>query len=112
MEQRPFTGTASEQLNHAGFRPIEFDEVAKQAGVNSSILTARRWIESTCALSLVSKIGRHGGDAFAHQAIGFEFAPRMSVEFRLYLIKEIQRLKEDENRRCRSCGKSTARGRS
>ena len=87
-----------ESLNNPGFKPIEFDGFKKQAGLNSFILTAKQWIEKTAAIGLVSKPGRYGG-TYAHKDIAFEFASWISVEFKLYLIKEFQRLKEDENRR-------------
>jgi hypothetical protein len=87
-----------ERLNNPDFNPIEFDGIRKQAGLNSFILTAKRWIDATRAVGLISKAGRYGG-TFAHKDIAFEFASWISVEFRLYLIKEFQRLKEDENRR-------------
>jgi len=87
-----------ERLNNPGFNPIEFDGIRKQAGLNSFVLTAKRWIEATRAVGLISKAGRYGG-TYAHKDIAFEFASWISVEFRLYLIKEFQRLKEDENRR-------------
>jgi len=87
-----------EQLNNPDFNPIEFDGIRKQAGLNSFILTAKRWIESTGAIGLISRPGRYGG-TYAHKDIAFEFASWVSVEFKLYLIKEFQRLKDDENRR-------------
>jgi hypothetical protein len=87
-----------EQLNNPEFNPIEFDGIRNQAGLNSFILTAKRWIESTGAIGIISKPGRYGG-TYAHKDIAFEFASWVSVEFKLYLIKEFQRLKEDENRR-------------
>ena len=87
-----------EQLNNPDFNPIEFDGIRNQAGLNSFVLTAKRWIESTGAIGLISKPGRYGG-TYAHKDIAFEFASWVSVEFKLYLIKEFQRLKEDENRR-------------
>ena len=87
-----------ERLNNPSFNPIEFDGIRNQAGLNSFILTAKRWIEGTRAVGLISKAGRYGG-TFAHKDIAFEFASWVSVEFRLYLIREFQRLKEDENRR-------------
>ena len=87
-----------EGLNNPGFKPIEFDGFKKQAGLNSFILTAKQWIAKTEAIGLVSKPGRYGG-TFAHKEIAFEFASWISVEFKLYIIKEYQRLKEDENRR-------------
>lgn len=86
-----------EQLNNPGFKPIEFDGFRKQAGLNSFVLTAKRWIEQTGAIGLVSKAGRYGG-TYAHKDIAFEFAAWISVEFKLYLIKEFQRLKEEEGR--------------
>jgi hypothetical protein len=84
-----------EQINNPGFNPIEFDGIRKQAGLNSFILTAKQWIERTGAIGLVSKPGRYGG-TYAHKDIAFEFASWISVEFKLYLIKEFQRLKEQE----------------
>ena len=87
-----------ESLNNPGFKPIEFDGFRKQAGLNSFILTSKQWVEKTGAIGLVSKPGRYGG-TYAHKDIAFEFASWISVEFKLYLIKEFQRLKEDENSR-------------
>lgn len=84
-----------EHLNNPEFNPIEFDGIKKQAGLNSFVLTAKRWIESTNAKGIVSKAGRYGG-TYAHKDIAFEFASWVSVEFKLYLIKEFQRLKEVE----------------
>ena len=87
-----------EALNNPDFNPIEFDGIKKAAGLNSFILTAKQWIEKTRAIGLVSRAGRYGG-TFAHKDIAFEFASWISVEFKLFLIKEFQRLKEDENSR-------------
>ena len=87
-----------EKLHNSGFNPIEFDGIKTQAGLNSFLLTAKQWIEKTGAIGLLSKPGRYGG-TFAHKDIAFEFASWISVEFKLYLIKEFQRLKEDENQR-------------
>jgi hypothetical protein len=87
-----------EALNNPGFNPIEFDGFRKSAGLNSFILTVKQWVERTRAVGLVSKPGRYGG-TFAHKDIAFEFASWISVEFKLFLIKEFQRLKEDENSR-------------
>ena len=84
-----------EQLNNPDFNPIEFDGIKKQAGLNSFILTARRWIDATNAIGIISKAGRYGG-TYAHKDIAFEFASWISVEFKLYLIKEFQRLKDEE----------------
>jgi hypothetical protein len=66
--------------------------------LNSFVLTPKQWIEKTGAIGLISSAGRYGG-TYAHKDIAFEFASWVSVEFRLYLIKEFQRLKDDENRR-------------
>jgi hypothetical protein len=87
-----------EQLNNPDFNPIEFEGFRKQAGLNSFVLTAKQWIERTHAIGIISKPGRYGG-TFAHRDIAFEFASWISIEFKLYLIKEFQRLKEDENNR-------------
>ncbi|HDR15105.1 MAG TPA: KilA-N domain-containing protein [Desulfobacteraceae bacterium] len=87
-----------ERLNNPGFKPVEFDGFRMQAGLNSFTLTPKQWIEKTRAIGIVSKPGRYGG-TFAHKDIAFEFATWISVEFKLFLIKEIQRLKEEENRR-------------
>ena len=84
-----------EQLNNPAFNPIEFDGIKKQAGLNSFILTAKRWIDATNAIGIISKAGRYGG-TYAHKDIAFEFASWISVEFKLYLIKEFQRLKDEE----------------
>ncbi len=84
-----------EQLNNPDFKPVEFDGFRKQAGLNSFTLTPKQWIEQTSAIGLISKAGRYGG-TFAQKDIAFEFASWISVEFKLYLIKEFQRLKEQE----------------
>jgi len=86
-----------ERLNNPDFNPIEFDGIRKQAGLNSFILTSKRWIEATGAIGLISKTGRYGG-TYAHKDIAFEFASWISVEFKLYLIKEFQRLKDEERK--------------
>ncbi len=87
-----------ERLNNPGFNSVEFDGIKPQAGLNSFALTPKQWIEKTNAIGIVSRAGRYGG-TYAHKDIAFEFAAWISVEFKLYLIKEFQRLKEDENRR-------------
>jgi len=86
-----------EQLNNPDFKPVEFDGFRKQAGLNSFTLTPKQWIEKTGAIGIISKSGRYGG-TYAHKDIAFEFASWISVEFKLYLIKEFQRLKEEEHR--------------
>ena len=87
-----------ETLNNPNFKPIEFDGFRKQAGLNSFTLTSKQWIGKTNAIGLISKQGRYGG-TFAHKDIAFEFASWISIEFKLYIIKEYQRLKEDESKR-------------
>jgi hypothetical protein len=89
-----------EQLNNPDFNSIEFDGFRNQAGSNSFSLTPKRWIEATDAIGIISKSGRYGG-TFAHKDIAFEFASWISPEFKLYLITEFQRLKDDENNRLR-----------
>ena len=87
-----------EQLKNPIFNSIEFDGIKNMAGSNSFSLTPKRWIEATNAIGIVSKTGRYGG-TYAHKDIAFEFASWISAEFKMYLIVEFQRLKEDENRR-------------
>jgi len=87
-----------EALNNPAFNSTEFDGIKKNAGLNSFVLTVKQWVKQTGAIGLMAKAGRYGG-TFAHKDIAFEFASWVSVEFKLYLIKEFQRLKEDENRR-------------
>jgi hypothetical protein len=87
-----------EQLYNPDFKHIEFDVFRKQAGLNSFTLNPKQWIEKTNAIGIISKAGRYGG-TFAHKDIAFEFASWISIEFKLYIIKEFQRLKEDENDR-------------
>jgi hypothetical protein len=87
-----------ERLNNPGFNPVEFDGIRIKAGLNSFALTPKMWIDITGAVGIDSQAGRYGG-TFAHKDIAFEFASWISVEFKLYLIKEFQRLKEDEGLR-------------
>lgn len=87
-----------ERLNNPAFNPVEFDGIRIQTGLNSFTLTPKQWIEKTRAIGIISQTGRYGG-TYAHKDIAFEFASWVSVEFKLYLIKEFQRLKDDENRR-------------
>ena len=84
-----------EVMYNPDFKPVEFDGFRKQAGLNSFVMTPKKWIESTNAIGITSKAGRYGG-TFAHQDIAFEFASWISIEFKLYIIKEFQRLKSDE----------------
>lgn len=86
-----------ETLNNPNFKHIEFDVFRNQAGLNVFVLSPKQWIEKTNAIGLVAKSGRYGG-TFAHRDIAFEFASWISVEFKLYFIKEFQRLKEEEQK--------------
>lgn len=86
-----------EQINNPYFKPLEFEGFKKQAGLNSFWLSPKKWIEATGAVGFISKAGRYGGGTFAHKDIAFEFGSWLSPEFKLYLIQEFQRLKEDEN---------------
>ena len=84
-------------LNNPDFKVVEFDHFKKQAGLPSFTLSASEWIEKTNAIGLVVKRGKYGG-TFAAKDIAFEFGSAISVLFKLYLIREFQRLKEDEQR--------------
>jgi len=87
-----------EKLNNPDFKPIDFERFRNEAGSNYFVLSPQRWINATNARGLISKPGRYGG-TYAHKDIAFEFASWISSEFKLYLITEFQRLKEDENNR-------------
>nr|WP_297968802.1 KilA-N domain-containing protein [uncultured Mogibacterium sp.] len=87
-----------EHLNNIDFNSIEFDRIMEDAGTNGFIMTPKRWIEKTNALGIRTKAGRYAA-TFAHKDIAFEFASWISPEFKLYIIKDYQRLKEDENNR-------------
>ena len=87
-----------ERINNPEFKLVEFDQFRNQAGSNSFVLSPQKWIETTNAIGIASKSGKSGG-TFAHKDIAFEFASWISTEFRLFLIKEFQRLQEDENNR-------------
>lgn len=88
-----------EKLNNPDFKLVEFDGFKHEAGLNSFVLPPQKWVEKTNAIGIVSKSGRYGGGTFAHKDIAFEFASWISAEFKLYLIKEFQRLKAEENER-------------
>ena len=85
-----------EQIYNPNFKPVEFDGFRKESGLNSFVLTPKKWVQSTNAIGIISSSGRYGG-TFAHKDIAFEFASWISIEFKLYLIKEFQRLKEVES---------------
>lgn len=83
-------------MNNPNFKPVEFEGFRNEAGKNSFVLSPQKWIIATDAIGIVSKSGRYGG-TFAHKDIAFEFASWVSPEFKLYIIKDYQRLKSDEN---------------
>ena len=85
-----------ESINNPNFNPTEFDGIRNQAGTNRFTITAKQWIEKTNAIGLISRPGRYGG-TFAHKDIALEFGAWLSPAFRLYLVKEYQRLKAAEN---------------
>lgn len=88
-----------EALNNPNFKGVEFDSFKNRAGENAFTLSPQQWIKATNAIGLISKSGRYGGGTFAHKDIAFEFASWLSPEFKLYIIKDYQRLKEDEGHR-------------
>jgi hypothetical protein len=88
-----------EQIHNPDFKGIEFETFRKKAGLNSFSLTPRKWIDATGAIGFQSRAGRYGGGTYAHKDIAFEFGSWLSPEFKLYLIKEFQRLKDDESER-------------
>jgi len=92
-----FLGTW-EKIYNPNFKVVEFDHFKTQAGLPSFVLSPTQWVEKTDAIGIFSKSGRNGG-TYAHKDIAFEFGSAISAEFKLYLIKEFQRLKEDENNR-------------
>ena len=85
-----------EKLNNPDFKPVEFDGFKMEAGTNAFTLSPQKWITATNAIGIISKAGRYGG-TLAHTDIAFEFASWISAEFKLYIIKDYQRLKNDEN---------------
>jgi hypothetical protein len=87
-----------EQLSNPDFKGVEIDPLLFEAGSNSFTLSPNRWIELTDAKGMISKQGRNGG-TFAHQDIALEFASWISAEFKVYMLKEFKRLKQDENDR-------------
>lgn len=85
-----------EKINNPDFNRVEFEAVKNEAGDNGFVLTPQKWITLTNAIGITSKSGRYGG-TYAHSDIAFEFASWISPEFKLYIIKDYQRLKADES---------------
>lgn len=86
-----------ETLYNPDFKPIEFEGFKNQAGLNAFTLSPQKWVKATNAVGITVKSGRYGG-TFAHKDIAFKFASWISVEFELYIVKEFQRLKEEEQK--------------
>ena len=91
-----FLGTW-EQINNPNFKVVEFDHFKMQAGLPSFVLSISEWIDKTNAIGIIVRKGKYGG-TYAHKDIAFEFGSAISVPFKLYLIAEFQRLKEDEQK--------------
>ncbi|SCJ94807.1 KilA-N domain [uncultured Eubacterium sp.] len=87
-----------ESLHNPDFKPLEFEGFRNQAGLNAFTMSPTKWINNVAAIGIVSKAGRYGG-TYAHSDIAFEFASWISAEFKLYIIKDYQRIKTDENSR-------------
>ena len=86
-----------EQLYNPNFKPTEFEGFRRQAGLNAFTLSPKKWIDATNAIGIVAKSGRYGG-TYAHKDIALKFASWISAEFELYIVKEFQRLKTEEQR--------------
>jgi hypothetical protein len=86
-----------EYLYNPNFKPLEFEGFKNEAGANAFTMSPQKWIDATNAIGIISKSGRYGG-TFAHKDIAFKFASWISVEFELYIVKEFQRLKEEEQK--------------
>jgi hypothetical protein len=88
-----------EKVNNPDFNAVEFNNIKSDAGSNGFVLTSKQWITRTNAVGILAKPGRYDSGTFAHKDIAFEFATWLSAEFKFYLIKEFQRLKEGEQQR-------------
>jgi hypothetical protein len=86
-----------EKLNNPCFKGVEFDPLLSEAGSNAFTMSPSRWVETTGAIGIITKNGA-GGGTYAQRDIAFKFASWVSVEFELYLVKEFQRLKEEEQK--------------
>lgn len=88
-----------ETIHNPDFKGLEFETFKAESGLNSFSLTPKKWVTATNAIGIYSKAGKYGGGTFAHRDIAFEFGSWLSPAFKLYLIKEFQRLKEEEYQR-------------
>lgn len=86
-----------ESLYNPLFKPTEFEGFKKDAGLNAFTMSPQKWVNATGAIGIISKSGRYGG-TYAHKDIAFKFASWISVEFELYIVKEFQRLKAEEEK--------------
>ena len=86
-----------ESLYNPHFNPLEFEGFRKDAGLNAFTMSPQKWVNATNAIGIIAKAGRYGG-TYAHKDIAFKFASWISVEFELYIVKEFQRLKEEEQK--------------
>lgn len=86
-----------EEMYNPNFNSPEFEGIKNEAGLNRFILSAKQWIEKTNAIGIIAKAGRYGG-TYAHKDLAFEFASWVSPQFKLYLLREFQRLKEEEQK--------------
>ena len=87
-----------EEMYNPDFNSLEFEGIKKEAGLNRFVLSVKQWVEKTNSIGVVAKAGRYGG-TYAHKDIAFEFASWVSPYFKLYLIKEFERLKEEEQKK-------------
>lgn len=85
-----------ESLNNPNFKPLEFEGLLKQTGTNRFVISPKQWADKTGAIGITSKSGKNGG-TYAHKDLAFEFGAWISPMFKLYLIKEFQRLKDNES---------------
>ena len=86
-----------EEMYNPNFNSPEFEGIKNEAGLNRFVLSVKQWTEKTNSMGIIAKAGRYGG-TFAHKDIAFEFATWVSPQFKLYLLKEFQRLKEQEQK--------------
>ena len=86
-----------EEMYNPNFNSPEFEGIKNAAGLNRFVMSVKQWIEKTNSIGIIAKAGRYGG-TFAHKDIAFEFASWVSPQFKLYLLREFQRLKEDEQK--------------
>ena len=86
-----------EKIYNTNFNSPEFEGIKNQAGLNRFVISVKQWVEKTNSIGIIAKAGRYGG-TYAHKDIAFEFASWVSPQFKIYLIKEFQRLKDEEQK--------------